>query len=277
MDEQHIDCVFPLISGYGGEDGTLQGLLELSNIPYVGADVAASANAMDKALTRLFAAAAGLKQPRCLILKKDEFLTHEIEFEQKVDFGYPVYVKPVSLGSSVGISRVAHPSQLREAINKAFKYESKIMIEEGIEGKEIKVAVLGNDDPITGDICEITVPKGAVNDYETKHIKFTSTKRIPADITEDTADKVKHEAIAIYKELECEGMARVDFFLNNDGEVFFNEINTVPGIGKHSIYSQMFESAGLPIKDMLTELIDTAFKNKQQVSETSNDTFKEIF
>lgn len=276
VEEKPIDCVFPLISGYGGEDGTLQGLLELTNIPYVGSTVAASANAMDKALTRIFADKCGLKQPSCLVLERKDYQNNQTNVGKLLDFGCPIFVKPASLGSSVGISKVDRPEQLHDAIDTAFKYEDKILIEEGIVGKEIKVAVLGNEELLTGEICEITVPKGEVNDYATKHINFTSTKRIPADISEEIKKEAEKQAKAIFKEIECKGFARVDFFLTDDGELYFNEINTVPGIGKHSIYSIMFEKAGMPLSDVLTKLILLSFESSKQVNETGHDTFQEF-
>ncbi|MFR1343458.1 MAG: D-alanine--D-alanine ligase family protein [Anaerovoracaceae bacterium] len=274
--EQHIDCVFPLISGYGGEDGTLQGLLEIANIPYVGSNTPSSANSMDKALTRLFADKCGLKQPECIVLYKKEYENKKGNLGEKIDFGYPVFVKPASLGSSVGLSKVDDASQLHKAVETAFNYENKILIEQGIEGKEIKVAVLGNDDLIMGEVCELTVPKGAVNDYATKHISFTSTKKIPAEISEELKEEAKRQAGEIFKILECKGFARVDFFLTDSDELYFNEINTVPGIGKHSIYSVMFEKAGIPLKEVLSRLIILSFENSKQVNETNKEKFEDF-
>lgn len=276
IEEKHVDCVFPLISGYGGEDGCIQGLLELSNIPYVGSTVASSANSMDKALTRIFAEKSGLKQPECVVLTKRIYENSKEDIKNLINFGYPVFVKPASLGSSVGISRVDKPSKLESAINNAFKYEDKILIEQGIEGTEIKIAVLGNESLITGEVCELTVPKGTVNDYATKHINFTSTKKIPAEISDEVKAKAKEQSKAIFKMLECKGMARVDFFLNEDDELYFNEINTVPGIGIHSIYSLMFEKAGIPLTEVLTKLIQLSFDHSKQINETREEMFKDF-
>lgn len=259
-----IDCVFPLISGYGGEDGCIQGLLELSNIPFVGAGVASSANSMDKALTRLFADLAGLKQPGCIVLTNDEY-TNANDIEKGMNFNYPVFVKPASLGSSVGITKAQNVKELEDSINEAFKYENKILVEEGIEGTEIKVALLGNEEVEAGAICELIVPKGQINDYAMKHINFTSTKNIPANLDIGLEKQIIEEAIAIYKAVDCKGFARVDFFLTPDNQLYFNEINTVPGIGKHSIYSVMFEKNGVELKEVLTKLINLALENKKQV------------
>ncbi|MGN1334804.1 MAG: D-alanine--D-alanine ligase family protein [Anaerovoracaceae bacterium] len=276
VEEKHIDCVFPLISGYGGEDGTLQGLLELANVPFVGSAVAASANSMDKVLTRLFAEKCGLKQPQCVVLRKKEYMMLDTEPENIITFGFPVFVKPASLGSSVGITKVEEPQKLRSAIEIAFQYEDKILIEEGIDGKEIKVAVLGNEELTTGEVCEITMPEGMTNDYVTKYKYHSSIKKIPAEIDADVQKEVKRQAMAIYNTLECKGFARVDFFLTNENELYFNEINTVPGLGKNSIYTLMFEKAGMTFTEILNELIKLSFERVKQVSETKEDMFKEF-
>lgn len=273
--EQHIDCVFPVIHGYGGEDGTLQGLLELGNFSYVGSDTVSSANAMDKAFTRLFADECGLKQPECVVLNKKE-KEEIVDIEKRITFGYPVFVKPASLGSSVGISRVDNPSQIDKAIELAFSYEDKILIEQGIDGKEIKVAVLGNNDLITGEVCEITVPKGAVNDYKTKYVSFTSTKKIPAEIDENVRKEAKRQACAIFKVLECKGLARVDFFLTEDNELYFNEINTVPGISERSIYTLMMEKAGISFTEVISKLITLSFERTKKINEIKKEAFSDF-
>lgn len=270
----HIDCVFPVIHGHGGEDGSIQGLLEICNISYVGSNVAASANSMDKYLTRTFAENCNLKQPKCIVLRINEY--NESEIEKRIDFDYPIYVKPASLGSSVGITKVDMPSELNDAIKVAFRYEDKILIEEGIVGSEIKVAILGNENLKVGAVCELKVPEDSINDYATKYIKCSSTKKIPADISQELESKVKEQACLIYKELNCSGFARVDFFLSKDNEVYFNEINTVPGISKTSIFTMMFEEVGISYKEIITNLIELSFQKNGQVSEINNDSFKSI-
>jgi len=150
------------------------------------------------------------------------------------------------------------------------------LIEEGILGSELKVAVLGNEDLEMGAICELIIPEGTVNDYATKHINFSSKKQIPADISKEIEVELKEQAARIYKALDCKGFARVDFFLNHDNELYFNEINTVPGIGKHSIYSVMFEKNGVSLTDVLTKLINLSFESRKQVSEVSQSSFDEI-
>ena len=267
IEEIPLDCVFPLISGYGGEDGTLQGLLELANIPYVGSKVASSACSMDKQLTRIFAERLGIRQPQCRILYKGAFEKEQKKIKADMSFGYPVFVKPASQGSSIGISRVESEEDLEEAIREAFRYEEKILIEEAIEGKELKVAVLGNEDLEMGEICEITLPKGVVNDYAAKHIHYSSVKKIPAEISKEIETEVYRQAEAIYKALDCKGFARVDFFLDSSDTLYFNEINTVPGIGSHSIFAVMFEKKGIPLQEVLTRLIRFAQEDAQRVNE----------
>ena len=266
IEEIPLDCVFPLISGYGGEDGTLQGLLELANIPYVGSKVASSACAMDKQLTRIFADRLGIRQPRCKILYKEAFEKEVKSLGSLLSFGYPVFVKPASQGSSVGISRVEKEADLEKAVREAFQYEEKILIEEGIAGKELKVAVLGNEELEMGEICEITLPEGIVNDYAAKHIHYSSIKKIPAEIPAAIAEEVFQQSAAIYKALDCRGFARVDFFLDPSQTLYFNEINTVPGIGSHSIYAAMFEKKGVPLKTVLTRLIRLAQEDAKRIS-----------
>ena len=265
-EEIPIDCVFPLISGYGGEDGTLQGLLELADIPYVGSKVASSACAMDKQLTRIFARKCGVKQPRCLVLYRKDWEKQAESLPDMIGFNYPVFVKPASLGSSVGVSRVDRQEDLRQAAEEAFAYEDKILVEEGILGSEIKVALLGNEDLDMGAICQLTLSEGQVNDYAAKHIHFSSDKQIPADLPAELEHRIRKQAEDIYRALDCRGFARVDFFLDKKGELYFNEINTVPGIGERSIFALMFEKKGIPLKEVLTRLIRLAQTDRERSS-----------
>lgn len=253
-----IDVIFSLVVGYGGEDGKLQGLFDLSNIPYVGSGLLASAVGMDKEITRIFADLCGLKQPECVIITKDEY-TPDMDPEKLVPFGYPAFVKPANGGTSVGVSKVENESQLRDAMDESFKYDDKTLIEQEISGSEVKVAVLGNDKLEFGSLCKITTESGIFNNYEAKQIGQT-TKEIPAQFDESLTQEILRQTEAIYHTMGCAGFARVDFFLNEDNEIYFNEINTVPGLGKSSIFSIMFEDAGLDYSSMLTKLINTAFE-----------------
>ena len=209
-----IDCVLPLIHGFGGEDGKLQGLLELANIPYVGSGVASSANSMDKAITGIFSDFCNLKRPASKVLCSDEF---DQNAENCISMEYPIFVKPANAGSSVGVSKVTNDTELVPAIEDAFLYDNKVMVEQGISGKEIKVALLEDVDKkeiVVGALCELTVPDGGVNDYDTKYVKHSSEKKIPAEIEESLGTLIKRQAVEIFKALDCKGFARADFFLS---------------------------------------------------------------
>lgn len=261
-----VDCVFPLIHGYGGEDGCLQGLLELSGIPYVGSGVAASACAMDKQITRLFAQSCGMNLPACTVLKRGEKEKLEDYLYETGLLSFPVYVKPAKQGSSVGVSKAVNKEQLLEAMKLAFSFDEKILVEEGIDGFEIKVAVLGDRLPEIGEICKLTVPEGKLNDYDTKYQSFSSIKEIPAVLDKKLEDEIKKQALSIYRELECRGFARVDFFVDGKGKIYFNELNTIPGLGSSSVYVSMFEAKGLQRKELFTRLIYDGKRDQHSVS-----------
>lgn len=254
-----IDVIFSLVVGYGGEDGKLQGLFELSNIPYVGSGLLASAIGMDKEITRIFADLCDLKQPDCTIITKKEYLSGIDEYKTLVPFGYPAFVKPANGGTSVGVSKVTNDEELIDALAESFKYDDKTLIEEEITGSEVKVAVLGNNELEFGSLCKITTESGIFNNYEAKQIGQT-TKEIPAKFDDSLKQEILRQTEKIYRLVGCAGFARVDFFLTEENEIYFNEINTVPGLGKTSIFSIMFEDAGLPFGKMLTKLINTAFE-----------------
>ncbi len=272
IEEIPIDCVFPLIHGFGGEDGCLQGLLELSGIPYVGSGVAASACAMDKQITRLFAQSCGMNLPSCAVLKRTRAGRIEDFLSDAAFLQFPVYVKPAKQGSSVGVSKAENTAQLLEAMRTAFSYDEKILVEESIDGYEIKVAVLGDRTPETGEICRLTVPEGNLNDYNTKYHSFSSVKEIPALIDKKLEDELKKQALLIYEELECRGFARVDFFVDRKGKVYFNELNTIPGLGTRSVYVSMFEAKGLWRKELFTRLICDAQDKQAGLSAEATET-----
>lgn len=254
-----IDVIFSLVVGYGGEDGKLQGLFDLSNIPYVGSGLLASAIGMDKEITRIFADLCNLKQPQCTIIKKEEYIPEKINYEELVPFGYPAFVKPANGGTSVGVSKVTNEKELIDAIEESFKYDNKTLIEQEIAGSEVKVAVLGNETLEFGSLCKITTESGVFNNYEAKQIGQT-TKEIPAKFDDSLKQEILRQTESIYHLMGCAGCARVDFFLTEENEIYFNEINTVPGLGKTSIFAKMFEDAGLSYEKMLTKLINTAFE-----------------
>lgn len=262
-----IDVVFPIIHGETGEDGQLQGLLEIAGIPYVGCGVCASACSMDKSVTANFAQLCGITFPEYYTCTCEDFLaepekiTNEIltHFSNTNCASFPVFVKPASTGSSVGISKVTSADELKPALELAAQYPGRIIVEEGIVGKEIKVAILGKGADIkVGELCEITVENGIFNTFEMKYKSQSSNKKIPADLPEDITEKIKNEAVKIYRSLDCCGFARVDFFLTPDNKIVFNEINTVPGFTRKSIYSVMFNKAGVSYETLVEELIRMA-------------------
>ena len=266
-----LDVVFPVLHGPYGEDGTVQGLLELANVPYVGAGVLASAVGMDKAAMKLVFAAKGL--PICdyeVVLKRD-WQRDERAVLQAVAtrLGFPLFVKPANLGSSVGISKAKHASELRAAITLAAQFDRKIVIEAAVpRAREIEVAVLGNDDPEASVPGEI-IPSGEFYDYEAKYVSDDSRSVIPAPIDPALAAEVRAMAIAAFKAIDGAGMARVDFLLDGDSQtLYLNEVNTIPGFTTISMYSKMWQASGLAYAQLLDRLIALAIERhgeKQQL------------
>jgi D-alanine-D-alanine ligase len=266
-----LDVVFPVLHGPYGEDGTVQGLLELANVPYVGAGVLASAVGMDKAAMKLVFAAKGL--PICdyeVVLKRD-WQRDERTVLQTIAtrLGFPVFVKPANLGSSVGISKAKHVAELRSAIALAAQFDRKIVIEAAVpQAREIEVAVLGNDDPEASVPGEI-IPSGEFYDYEAKYVSDDSRTVIPAPIDEARTAEVRALAIAAFKAIDGAGMARVDFLLAGDSQVLYvNEVNTIPGFTTISMYSKMWAASGVTYPQLLDRLIALAIERhaeKQQL------------
>lgn len=254
----NIDIVFPIIHGGIGENGDIQGLFEVMGIPYVGCDVPSSANGMNKRLTNIFAEKAGLKLPKSFFVRKNKYKNIEKEILQNIkelELKYPVFVKPVDTGSSIGISKVFEELKLEEAVNLAFEFSNELMVEEFIEGSEIKIAIMGDlNDIKIGEICEIFVEKGIFNSYETKYGKNSARKDIPAKLSKKVKDLIWKQSIDLYKIMGCHGYARIDFFKKGE-EIYFNEINTVPGLTKTSVFSIMFSEQGKEYSDLLDEII----------------------
>ena len=259
---ERIDVVFPVLHGENGEDGSIQGLLQLAGLPCVGPLVAASATAMDKTLTKLVADRAGIRQADWLLVTAQE-LQHGADsaldaVEKK--FSYPVFVKPAGTGSSVGVSKAGDREQLREALDKAAAFDQKILVEEFIDGREIEVAVLGNDTPAASTCGEID--SGAeFYDYEAKYISDSARLYIPARISGGAMEQVRDMAVRIYTAIGCRGLSRVDFFVKRDTEeVIFNEINTIPGFTSISMYPKLFEASGIAYSDLIDQLISLAME-----------------
>ncbi|BFT69048.1 D-alanine--D-alanine ligase [Paenibacillus sp. P36] len=258
--EASLDVVFPLLHGTFGEDGTIQGLLEMANIPYVGAGVLASAVGMDKVMMKKVFAQEGL--PQCIFrhFTRTEWeknrAYHLIELETAI--GYPCFVKPANLGSSVGISKARNQEELIQAVSFAFQYDRKVIIEENIDAREIEVAVLGNDEPQASVVGEI-VSSNEFYDYKAKYVDGKSAMVIPADIPAETAEQVRQLAVQAFLAVDGSGLSRVDFFLGKaDQKIYINEINTMPGFTPYSMYPLLWQESGKPYTELLDDLIRLA-------------------
>ncbi|OAS13230.1 D-alanine--D-alanine ligase [Paenibacillus oryzisoli] len=257
-----LDVVFPLLHGTFGEDGTIQGLLEMANIPYVGAGVLASAVGMDKVMMKKVFAQEGL--PQCIFrhFTRTEWeknrAYHLMELETAI--GYPCFVKPANLGSSVGISKARNQEELIAAVAFAFQYDRKVIIEENIDAREIEVAVLGNDEPIASVVGEI-VSSNEFYDYKAKYLDGKSAMIIPAEIPQEVSDEVRALALRAFLAVDGSGLSRVDFFLGKiDQKIYINEINTMPGFTPFSMYPLLWQETGKPYKELLDDLIRLALE-----------------
>jgi len=259
---EQIDVVFPVLHGENGEDGAVQGLLQLAGIPYVGPHISASAVAMDKTLTKLVADNARIPQAAWLLVRNSDLQNRMDcilnQIEEK--FTYPVFVKPAGTGSSVGVSKAADRAALEKAMLLAGKYDEKILVEEFINGHEVEVAVLGNNSPAASVVGEID--SGAeFYDYDAKYVTDTSVAYIPARISEDVTEELREMAVRVYKAIGCRGLSRVDFFVKyEDNRVIFNEINTIPGFTSISMYPKLFAASGIPYNELIDQLIRLAME-----------------
>lgn len=260
-----VDCVHPVMHGELCEDGTLQGLLELCGIPYVGPNTCASACSMDKTVTKLVASASGVRQAAYCVVTSSEvdadIASAIARTEACFDGQYPLFVKPASAGSSVGVSKAHDKAELVQAFQKAKAVCSKILVEEMIVGREVEVAVLGNQDPKASVVGEV-LAANEFYDFDAKYENSASKTVIPAEITQEASDKLRQAAVRVYQAMGCEGLSRVDFFLLPDGEIVFNEINTLPGFTKISMYPKLWEATGIPYGQLLTRLYDLAQERK---------------
>lgn len=256
-----IDIVFPVLHGANGEDGSIQGLLELAGIPYVGCNILASSVGMDKAVSKILFEHAGLNQGKYIVVKRPDIYSNISEIQDKVKsyIGYPCFVKPANSGSSVGISKVKDESSLLKALEYAANYDRKILIEEYIDGREVECAVLGFDSPVASTVGEI-IPCNEFYDYEAKYIKAESKICIPAQLDKETIQRIKADAVTAFKALDCAILARVDFFVENKtGKVFINEINTMPGFTSISMYPKLWDASGISYRQLLEKIIDLSF------------------
>ena len=257
-----VDVVFPVLHGENGEDGSVQGLFKIAGIPFVGCGICASAASMDKSVTKLIAATTGVRQASWLTLRRSSFAADADAMCKEIldTLGLPVFIKPCSTGSSVGVSKVKTAEALLPALEQAFRYDEKILAEEFINGREIEVAVLGNAQPEAAVAGEIDAGV-EFYDYEAKYVTATSTAYIPARISEQTMADVRAWAVKIFTALGCAGLSRVDFFVTREGdEIVFNEINTLPGFTPISMYPKMWDASGLPFSALLDRLITLALE-----------------
>jgi D-alanine-D-alanine ligase len=246
-----IDVVFPVLHGTFGEDGTIQGLLDMAELPYVSAGVLASSVSMDKEVTKR------LLVQRCVPVA-DYFILRRGERQFTPRFDFPMFVKPANLGSSVGISKARDEQELEAAVELAFQYDGKVIVERGIIGREFECSVMGNGSPVAAIPCEI-LPSREFYDYEDKYILDTARTELPANLREEQTGEIRRLAVETYKAVDCEVMARVDFLMENStGRIYVNEINTIPGFTSISMYPKMWEYAGVSYSQLLDRLIGYA-------------------
>ena len=263
-----VDVIFPILHGPFGEDGTIQGLLKLAGVPFVGAGVLGSAVGMDKDVMKRLLRDAGIPTPNFIAIKENETPIYE---EVTNKFGSPFFVKPANLGSSVGVSKVRSKKDYTQAITAAFSYDTKILIEENIKGREIECAVLGNADPIASIPGEVVCNHDFYS-YEAKYLDEHGARLIiPARLPKETVKKIQVLAIKTFKALECEGLGRVDFFLKENGKLLVNEINTIPGFTSISMYPKLWEASGISYTELIDRLIRLALEKfeKEQKLKTS--------
>lgn len=263
--KQSADVVFPVLHGPNGEDGSVQGLLQLANIPYVGCNILASAAGMDKEFSKLVFQNAGIPQANYIRVMRNE-ITGSIDYlvnQVNEKLGWPCFVKPANAGSSVGVSKVSKPEDLEGALRTAAEYDNKILIEEFIDGREVECAVLGNENPMASTVGEI-IPCNEFYDYNAKYLDGKSETIIPAKLDEHIIEQVRDYAIKAFKALGCSGLSRVDFFVERKtNRVILNEINTMPGFTSISMYSKLWEASGIPYSELITRLIELAFEKHE--------------
>jgi len=271
MDDDHwlpadiaatIDVVFPVLHGPRGEDGTVQGLLELAGIPYVGSGVLGSSLAMDKAMAKQVLAQHGIRQAPWLLINRRDWQFDPARVATKIgeELGYPCFTKPANMGSSVGVSKVSNPSELAQAIDAAARLDRRIVVERGIDARELEISVLGNDDPITSCLGEV-IPANEFYDYEAKYIDERSQLLVPAPVSAAIEAEAQRMAADAFKALDLAGLARVDFLLDRTtDELYLNEVNTLPGFTSISMYPMLWEASGITNGELVERLIELAIE-----------------
>jgi D-alanine-D-alanine ligase len=265
-----LDVVFPVLHGTYGEDGTLQGLLEMTDLAYVGAGVTGSSVGMDKAVFRDVMRAIGIPTVESILVLRSE-IEKDIEAvirQAETVAAYPLFIKPVNLGSSVGITKCNRRADLGEALQEAAAYDRRVLIERGVDAREIEVSVLGNDDPLASVPGEI-LPSREFYSYESKYMDGTSGLLIPAPLPPETAEEIRQYAVRAYKAIDCAGMARVDFFLEkNTHSIYLNELNTIPGFTSISMYPKLWDASGLPYAALIDRLVELALERQADRNRT---------
>ncbi|NLY45818.1 MAG: D-alanine--D-alanine ligase [Tissierella sp.] len=249
-----IDLIFPVLHGRYGEDGAIQGLLEILSIPYIGCDIASSAICMDKDYAHRLVEDSGIKVPQSLVLNGNMVKEDIKRFSEKA--GFPIYVKPASEGSSIGMTRAMNKDELIRGIEEAFEFDNKVVLEENIDGFEVGCAIIGNEELIIGEVCELELPNGLFLDYKEKYKVKNINIHIPARIDNLLKDRIINTAKDIYRILGCSGLARVDMFIDKDESIIFNEVNTMPGFTTTSIFPKMFISSNMTYGEILDQLIE---------------------
>lgn len=258
-----LDVVFPIVHGTLGEDGSLQGMMRIANLPFVGTSVLGSSVCMDKDIAKRLLKGAGIHVANGLVFSRAN--KTQIDFDNaREQLNVPMFIKPANQGSSVGVSKVSTKKEFDKAVGEAFQFDHKVVIEEGVVGREIECAVLGNENPKASVPGEI-LPQTDFYSYESKYIDESGAKlEIPADLTDEEVKKIKKVAIEAFQTLECEGLARVDFFLTENGDVYVNEVNTLPGFTKISMYPKLWEISGISYPELINQLIELAIERHQK-------------
>ena len=268
-ENKSIDVIFPVMHGPFGEDGSIQGMLKMADLPFVGAGVLGSAIGMDKDVMKRLLRDAGIPIARFISLRPDGKYP---DYDAVVsNLGSPFFIKPANMGSSVGVSRITSEEDFDASIKLAFKYDNKILIEENIAGREIECAVLGNDDPMASVPGEI-IPKHDFYSYDAKYLDENGAELVvPARLSEGIVTAIKELSISAFKVLSCDGMARIDFFLADTGDLFVNEINTIPGFTSISMYPMLWQASGISYSDLIDRLIELAFERFNSEKRLSTD------
>jgi D-alanine-D-alanine ligase len=262
---QDLDVVFPVLHGPMGEDGTVQGMLELAGIPYVGSAVLGSAVAMDKITAKRLCEGARIPIVPWIDLRRRDWERDREAVAARIDaeIGYPCFVKPSNMGSSVGVFKVHSPDELEGAVDGAGQHDRRLLVEQSVNARELEVSVLGNDDPISSIVGEV-VPGHEFYDYDAKYVDDSSELLIPAPISPEISDEVRRIAVAVFRLLDCEGLARVDCFLDRDSDVvYLNEVNTIPGFTPISMYPKLWEATGIPFDELVSRLIELAIERHE--------------